>query len=78
MDALLVGSLTAAGTVTGMLLWLLLARPEVAFGLLGEPPSWLHEEERGSLRALRLIFAALVLIFGFLTGLTVAFLAATA
>lgn len=78
MDALVVGGLTAAATVVGMLFWLLLARPEALLGLFSEqPPGEWFEDHAGSLRMLRIAFALVVLILGFVTGLTVAFLAGT-
>jgi hypothetical protein len=81
MDALVVGLLTATGTVTGMLFWLLLVRPDRLLGLLSDAPAsggeW-FEEHPGQLVALRVTGAVVVLILGFLTGLAVAFLAGTA
>lgn len=78
MDALLVGMLTAAGTVAGMLLWLLLVRPDALLGLLSDTPDagW-FEHHPTTLRALRLASGAIVITLGFLTGLAVAFLAGT-
>lgn len=79
MDALLVGALTAVGTVVGMLFWLLLVRPDALLALLSDSSSgsW-FEQHPGMLRALRWTSAVLVLFLGFLTGLAVAFLAGTA
>lgn len=78
MDALVVGGLTAAATVAGMLFWLLLARPEALLGLFGEqsPGPW-QDDHPASTTALRISLGAVVLILGFVTGLTVAFLAGT-
>ncbi|MEZ4316562.1 MAG: hypothetical protein R3F61_03635 [Myxococcota bacterium] len=78
MDGLLVGALTAVGTVAGMLFWLLLVRPDALLSLLSDTPDaeW-FEHHPTTLRALRLTSGLVVLIFGFLTGLAVAFLAGT-
>lgn len=78
MDALFVGSLTAVGTVVGMLFWLLLVRPDALLGLLSDRPDaeW-FDHHPATLSALRLTVGAVVLILGFLTGLAVAFLAGT-
>lgn len=79
MDALVVGALTAAGTVAGMLFWLLLARPEALLGLFTEqPPGDWFDDHPVTLRALQVTFGFVVAILGFVTGLTVAFLAGTA
>ncbi len=85
MDALVVGALTATGTVTGMLFWLLLVRPDRLLGLLSDSTDDPHahrvewfEDHPGQLVALRVTGAVVVLILGFLTGLAVAFLAGTA
>ena len=78
MDALVVGGLTAAGTVAGMLFWLLLARPEALLGLFSEqPPGDWFGDHPSTLGALQITFGLMVGILGFVTGLTVAFLAGT-
>ena len=79
MDALLVGFVSAGCTVVVMLYWLLLVRPDTLLSLLGDEDAWLDPSEPtpASLHALRGVAGTTVLLFGFLTGLTVAFLAAT-
>lgn len=79
MDALVVGGLTAAATVAGMLFWLLLARPEALLGVFSEQPSgeW-FDDHPSTLGFLQTTFGIIVVILGFVTGLTVAFLAGTA
>ena len=74
MDALLVGTLAALGTIVGMLYWVLLVRPASLLGLWGD--SW-DDDEADTVSALRMIGGAFVLLVGFCTGLAVAFLAAT-
>ncbi|MCB9676564.1 MAG: hypothetical protein H6737_15715 [Alphaproteobacteria bacterium] len=78
MDAVLVGLLTAVGTVAGMLFWLLLVRPDALLGLLSDRPDaeW-FDQHPATLGALRVTSGVVVLILGFLTGLAVAFLAGT-
>lgn len=78
MDALVVGALTATATVAGMLFWLLLSRPEALLGLFSEqPPGEWFDEHPITLQALQITFGFVVMILGFVTGVTVAFLAGT-
>lgn len=75
---MVVGALTASGTVVGMLFWLALVRPDALLGLLSDTAdvAW-FEEHPATLRALRVAGAVAVLVAGFVTGLAVAFLSGT-
>ena len=66
------------GSLRPLLFWLLLVRPDALLSLLSDTPDaeW-FEHHPTTLRALRLTSGLVVLIFGFLTGLAVAFLAGT-
>lgn len=84
MDAVLVGALTGLAAVVGVLLWQLLVRPQASLAWwAGDGPRrpdldrWI-EQHRGALRALRIAGAGIVFLLGFLTGLLLTFLRATA
>ena len=76
MDALLVGLLGAVAALAGLFSWLLMARPEVLLGLWQDRgDEWATHP--GAVRLLRWVAVAMTFLFGFLTGLAMAFLSRT-
>jgi hypothetical protein len=76
MEPLIVGALAGLTTVLGIAFWQLLVRPEPLLALWGRSDGWL-ETHPGPVRALRLVFALLLFVSGFLTGLALTFLTGT-
>lgn len=85
MEAALVGVLTAATAISGLLLWMLMVRPEVTLSLFHDPQRgdglierdpW-FDHHPGALRALRWAMAAVIFGLAFLTGLALTFLSTT-
>jgi hypothetical protein len=78
MDALLVGVLGAMAALAGLFSWLLMARPEALLGLWRDvdDADW-PAHHPGAVRLLRWLAVGLTFLFGFLTGLAMAFLSRT-
>lgn len=77
MDALVVGALSAVGAVCALVLWVLLVHPEVVLSLLrGESEDWVAHHP-GAVRGLRVALGAILVLIGFLTGLSLTFLSGT-
>jgi hypothetical protein len=76
MESLIVGFLAGATAVLGVAFIQLLVRPEPMLSLLSRGDDWV-EAHPGSLSALRAVFAVLLFVSGFLTGLALTFLTAT-
>lgn len=78
MDAIVVGLLTGGAAVVAVLLWQLLVRPEATLAWwAGRAPDdrWL---DPATVRALRMAGGGMVFLLGFLVGLALTFLQATA
>ena len=78
MEPLIVGSLAGLTAVLGVAFWQLLVRPEPLLALWVRGDDAWFEHHPGSLRALRGVFAVLLFLSGFLTGLALTFLTGTA
>ena len=79
MDPLIVGALTGITAVVGVAFWQLMVRPRALLALWSdatERESWI-EHHPGALRALRWTLGAVLVLAGFLTGLTLTFLLKT-
>jgi hypothetical protein len=85
LEPLIVGALTAVTAVIGVAFWQLLVRPEALLALWVDPrrdlaengvDGW-FEHHPGALRALRYALGAILLLSGFITGLTLTFLLGT-